>query len=60
MDLQRVVDKKSKVFENIPRGLPPTQYFDHVIHLIPESVPPNIRSYRYPYGHKSEIQFMVE
>ena len=60
MDLQRVVDKKSKVFEDIPRGLPPTQYFDHVIHIILGSVPPNIGPYRYPYGQKSEIECMVE
>ena len=26
----------------------------------PRSVPPNIRPYRYPYGHKSEIEHMIE
>jgi hypothetical protein len=59
-DLQRVIDKHSKVFEDIPKGLPPTQDRDHDIHLIPGSVPPNIRPYRYPYGQKSEIERMVE
>jgi hypothetical protein len=42
-DLQGIIDKNSKVFEDIPRGLPPTQNHDHEIHLIPGSVPPNIR-----------------
>jgi hypothetical protein len=32
---------------------------DHAIHLIPRSVPPNIRPYRYPYAQKSEIERMV-
>eukprot|EP00253_Pinus_taeda_P019904 PITA_19904 len=32
---------------------------DHAIHLIPGSVPPNIRPYRYPYVQKSEIERMV-
>jgi hypothetical protein len=59
-DLQRIIDKHSKVFEDIPKGLPPTQNHDHEIHLIPESVPPNIRPYRYPYTQKSEIECMVE
>jgi hypothetical protein len=59
-DLQGIIDKHSKVFEYIPKGLPPTQNHDHEIHLIPGSVPPNIRPYRYPYAHKSEIERMVE
>ena len=32
---------------------------DHAIHMIPGSVPPNIRPYRYPYIQKSEIERMV-
>jgi hypothetical protein len=59
-DLQRIIDKHSKVFEDIPKGLPPTRNHDHEIHLIPGSVPPNIRPYRYPYAQKSEIECMVE
>jgi hypothetical protein len=50
LDLQGIIDKHSKVFEDIPKGLPPTQNHDHDIHLIPGSVPPNIRPYRYPYA----------
>jgi hypothetical protein len=34
-DLQRIIDKHSKVFEDIPKGLPPTRNHDHEIHLIP-------------------------
>ena len=34
LDLQGIIDKHSKVFEDIPRGLPPTRNHDHAIHLI--------------------------
>ena len=57
-DLQKFLDNHSKVFET-PKGLPPIRDHDHAIHLIPGSVPPNIRPYRYPYAQKSEIEHMV-
>jgi len=53
-DLQKLLDNHSKVFET-HKGLPPIHDHDHAIHLIPGSVPPNIRPYRYPYAQKSEI-----
>ena len=52
------MDDHSKVFET-PKGLPPMCDHDHAIHLIPGSVPPNIKPYRYPYVQKSEIERMV-
>ena len=58
--LQRIIDNHSQVFEDIPKGLPPTRNHDHEIHLIPGSFPPNIRPYRCPYAQKSEIERMVE
>jgi hypothetical protein len=58
--LQGIIDKRSKVFEDIPKGLPPTQNHDHAIHLISGRFPPNIRPYIYPYAQKSEIEHMVE
>jgi hypothetical protein len=60
LDLQGIIDKHSKVFEDIPKGIPPNRNHDHDIHLIPGSVSPNIRPYRYPYAQKSEIERMVE
>ena len=42
-----------------PKGLPPISDHDHAIHLIPGSVPPNIRPYRYPYVQKNEIEPMI-
>jgi hypothetical protein len=60
LDLEGIIDKLSKVFEDILKGLPPTQNHDHDIHLISGSVPPKITPYRYPYAQKSEIEHMVE
>ena len=42
-----------------PKGLPPICDHDHAIHLIPGSVPPNIKPYRYPYVQKREIERMI-
>jgi hypothetical protein len=53
LDIQWIIDNHSKVFEDIPKGLPPTRNHDYEIHLIPGSVPPNIRLYIYPYAQKS-------
>jgi hypothetical protein len=60
LDLQGIIDKHSKVFEDIHKGISPTRNHDHVIHLIHGSVSPNIRPYRYPYAWKIEIESMVE
>jgi hypothetical protein len=60
IDLQGIIDKHSKVFDYIPKGLPPTRNHDHVIHLITGSVSPNLRPDRYAYAQKSEIECMVE
>ena len=53
-------NKHSNVFDDIPKGLPPICDFHHAIHIIPGSVPPNIKHYRYPYSQKSEIERMVD
>ena len=42
-----------------PKGIPPINDHVHAIHLIPVSVLPNIRPYRYPYVQKSEIERMI-
>ena len=44
----------------MPKVLPPTRDHDYDIHFQLGSVPSNIRSYRYPYAHKCEIEKMVQ
>ena len=57
-DLQKVLDNHSKVFET-PKFLPRIGDHDHALHFFPGCVPPNVKSYRYPYAQKSEIERMV-
>ena len=57
-NLQKVLDNHSNIFETL-KVLPPIRVNDHAIHLILGSVPPNIRSYKYTYAQKSEIEHMV-
>jgi hypothetical protein len=59
MDLQIIISNHSKVFGEMLKGLPPARDHDHAIDLQPRSVSPNIRPYRYPYAHKSEIESMI-
>ena len=56
LDIQNVLDNHSKVFDT-PKSLPPVRDHDHAIHLIPRSVPPNIKPYIYPYAQRSRNSF---
>ena len=38
LNLQRFIDKHRKVFDDIPKGIPPNQNLDNAIHLILGSV----------------------
>eukprot|EP00253_Pinus_taeda_P025470 PITA_25470 len=58
-DLQKFLENHSKVFET-PNGIPPMRDHDHAIHLIPGSVPPNIRLYRYPYVQKVKLNVWLQ
>ncbi len=59
VDLQKVLDNHSKVFET-PKGLPPICDHYHAINLIPESVPPNIRPYRFPMSKRVKLNVWLQ
>lgn len=59
MDFQKVINNHSKVSRDIPKGFPPIQYHDHVIHLKPRSVSPNIIPYNDLYAQNNEIEHMI-
>ena len=49
-------------FEDVflePKSLPPHRTLDHEINLLPNSVPINVKPYRYPYFQKGEIEKQV-
>jgi hypothetical protein len=60
MDLQKVINNNSKIFGEMPKGIPLARDHDHVIHLQSGSVPPNIRPYKYPYAQRSDIECMTQ
>jgi hypothetical protein len=60
LGLQIVINIHSKVFLEIPKGLPLAQDHEHVINFQPTSVPPNIVPYMNPYAQKSEIECMIQ
>ena len=56
--VRSVLDSFRSVF-NLPEGMPPKHPFDHLMHLLPGTRPINVRSYRYPYFQKNEIERQV-
>ena len=59
-EIQRIIDKYSKVFGPIPLGAPPDRGFEHIIEL-EEGVKPVITTpYRHPKKYKDEIEKAIE
>jgi hypothetical protein len=59
-EIQRIIDRHSKVFEPIPLGAPPDRGFEHIIEL-EEGVKPIITTpYRHPKKYKDEIEKAIK
>ena len=52
--------KHHRVFQEIPKWLPPSRDHEHQIELILGSNPPNKMPYRYHHQQKGEIENMVQ
>lgn len=59
IELRELFQSFSIVFEE-PLRFPSKRTHDHVIELVPRSVPPNIRRYRYVLGWISFLSTMPE
>lgn len=57
-ELQQLLQKYSPVFA-VPKSLPPFRSHNHVIPLLPQVQPVNIRPYRYPHFQKAKIEKLV-
>lgn len=57
-ETQALLHEFESVFQP-PNSLPPFRSHTHSIPLLPNSKPPNIRPYRYPYFQKTEIENQV-
>ncbi|XP_038687486.1 uncharacterized protein LOC119986865 [Tripterygium wilfordii] len=57
-EIHNLLNTFEAIFQE-PNTLPPFRSHAHNIPLLPNSKPPNIRPYRYPYFQKSEIENQV-
>nr|GEW49337.1 hypothetical protein [Tanacetum cinerariifolium] len=58
-DVMALLDDFKSVFE-VPKGFPPQRAYDHLISLMPNTPPINIRPYRHPPNQKEAVELMVK
>jgi hypothetical protein len=56
--LADLLQQHSDIFDE-PQGLPPARPCDHRIHLLPNTTPITVRTYRYPQLQKDELERQV-
>ncbi|XP_039039589.1 uncharacterized protein LOC120177547 [Hibiscus syriacus] len=56
--IQPLLEKYNSIFAK-PTGLPPTRTHDHTITLKPDSMPVNLRPYRFPHNKKAEVEKQI-
>ncbi|GKE58112.1 hypothetical protein Tco_1497297 [Tanacetum coccineum] len=56
--LEQLLTRFDSLFQ-VPTSLPPHRMIDHRIHLLPNTKPVNVRSYRYPHYQKGEMEKLV-
>ena len=59
-DIQTVLDKHRRVFEDIPPGIPLDRGFEHIIELEEVAKPIITTLYRHPKHYKEEIEKMIK
>jgi len=60
LEIQDLIQKHKKVFQDLPMELPPQRRIEHIIEVKPGSSPVKVRPYRYPHHHKTEIERLVQ
>ncbi|KAE8656433.1 hypothetical protein F3Y22_tig00117000pilonHSYRG00047 [Hibiscus syriacus] len=56
--IRPLLEKYKTIFEE-PKGLPPKRNHDHDIPLKPDSIPVNLRPYRFPHNQKAEVERQI-
>ena len=59
-EIQALIQKYDKVFQDLPMKLPPNRNIEHIIEVKPDSTPVNIRPYRYPHYHKMKLERLIQ
>ncbi|KAG9452941.1 hypothetical protein H6P81_005845 [Aristolochia fimbriata] len=57
-EISSILEEYADIFSK-PEGLPPNGGRDHVIHLIPNAHPVNVKPYRYAHFQKQEMEKLV-
>ena len=58
-EIQGLIQKYKKVFKYLPMELPLERKIEHVIEIKSGSSPVNVKLYRYPHHHKTEIERII-
>ena len=58
--IQTLIQKYDKVFQDLPMKLLPKRNIEYIIEVKPDSTPVNIKPYRYPHHHKTEIERLIQ
>jgi hypothetical protein len=59
-NIQDLIQKHKKVFQDLLMELPPQRRVEHIIEVKPGSSPVKVRPYKYPHHHKIEIERLVQ
>ena len=60
LEIQPILEKYKKVFEDIPPGLPPKRGFEHSIELEEGAKTVITTPYRHPHKYKEEIEITIK
>ena len=60
LEIQELIQKRRKVFQELPMELPPNRKIEHIIDVEPREKPVNIKPYRYPHHHKKKIERLTQ
>ena len=59
-EIKELIQKHHKVFQELPMELPPNKKTEHLSELDLGAKPVNIRPYKYPHHHKTEIERLTQ
>jgi len=59
-EIQELIQKHTKVFQDLPLELPPKREIEHIIEVESGSYITNIKPYLYPHRQKIEIERIVQ
>ena len=58
-EIQDLLQKHEKVFQNLPMQLPLERSIEHIIEVKTISNPIKVKPYRYPHHHKTKVERLV-